>query len=100
MKSIRVERALKKLGADIRDARRRRRISTELMAERMGVSRGTLNRLEAGNPQVAISAWASALMILGKLDALADLVDRTQDPLGLDLLEEQLPQRIREGRVR
>ncbi|EIC23050.1 helix-turn-helix domain-containing protein [Thiorhodovibrio frisius] len=62
MKSIRIEHALRKLGADIRDARRRRRIGTELMAERMGVSRGTLNRLEAGNPAVSITAQSAATL--------------------------------------
>ena len=41
-----VVRALRKLGSDMRDARRRRRIPTQVMAERAGVSRTTLLKVE------------------------------------------------------
>ena len=94
-KSLRVEKALKKLGADIRDARRRRRISVRLMAERLGVSRTTLSHIEQGNPSVGMGSYALALYILGNIDALEMLMDRTNDPLGLDLMDRELPQRVR-----
>ncbi|QWA11515.1 helix-turn-helix transcriptional regulator [Sodalis ligni] len=48
MRLFRVEQALKKLGSNIQHARKRRRISTSLMAERIGITRATLSRLEAG----------------------------------------------------
>lgn len=51
---IPAKRALDKLGADIRDARRRRRIPTALMAERAGISRMTLNKIENGDPGVSM----------------------------------------------
>jgi transcriptional regulator with XRE-family HTH domain len=95
MKSFRVESALKKLGEDIRDARKRRRISTSLMAQRIGITRVTLNRIEKGDPKVNMGAYAMAIHILGKIEELEMLIDRTKDPLGLDLMEETLPQRIR-----
>ncbi len=95
MKSLRVERALKKLGADIRDARKRRRITVALMAERVGVTRVTLSRLEKGDPKVGMGHYAMALYVLGKIDELENIIDRTTDGLGLDLLEERLPKRIR-----
>ena len=41
-----VRRALRKLGQDIRDARRRRRIPTAVLAERASVSRATLVKIE------------------------------------------------------
>ncbi|WP_207917865.1 MULTISPECIES: helix-turn-helix domain-containing protein [Sodalis] len=89
---------LKKLGRDIQDARKRRRISTSLMAERIGITRATLSRLEAGDPKVSMGSYAIALYVLGKLDELEKIIDRTRDPLGLDLMDEQLPVRIRTGR--
>ena len=49
-----VRSALKKLGGDIADARKRRRISTATMAERVRASRPTLLRLERGDANVSI----------------------------------------------
>ena len=39
--------------------------------------------------------YATALFVLGLEDGLADIADRSRDRLGLDLLEERLPQRVR-----
>src|SRR6266404_4784122 len=85
---------LKKLGEDISDARKRRRISTAAMAERARVSRPTLFRLEQGDPNVSLGIFATVLFILGMRDRLADLVDAAHDRLGLDLQSEALPKRI------
>lgn len=38
--------ALRKLGQDINEARCRRRVTLELMAERAGLSRSTLGKIE------------------------------------------------------
>ena len=95
---IPVERTLRKLGADLRDARRRRRIPTRIMAERAGISRTTLNKLEKGDPGVGMGTYATTLFILGLLDRLAELADVRHDELGLDLADELLPQRIRHSR--
>ncbi len=87
-------RALRKLGADIHDARVRRRIPTALMAERAMISRGTLNRLEKGSPEVSIGIYATVLFILGLETRLGDLADIRTDEVGLQLDEARLPQRI------
>ena len=94
-----VNRALRKLGHDIRDARRRRRIPVAIMAERASIrSRTTLNKLEKGDPGVSIGTYATVLFVLGMTDRLADLVDPKNDSVGLALDEERLPQRIRRAR--
>jgi transcriptional regulator with XRE-family HTH domain len=85
---------LKKLGADLADARKRRRIATATMAERARVSRPTLARLERGDATVSLGIFATVLFVLGMQDRLADLVDAAQDRLGLDLQTELLPKRI------
>lgn len=92
---IPVRRTLRKLGADIRDARRRRRIPTAVMAERAFVSRMTLHKVEKGDPGVSLGAYATVLFVLGMTDRLADLADSRHDAVGLSLDDERLPQRIR-----
>lgn len=90
-----VQRALRKLGRDIRDARLRRRIPTKIMAERASISRTTLNKVEKGEPGVSLGIYATILFVLGLHDRLAELADVRNDTLGLELEEENLPQRIR-----
>lgn len=92
---IPVTRALRKLGRDIRDARRRRRIPAAILAERTSVSRMTLFKVEKGDPGVAFGTYATVLFALGMLDRLADVADPRHDTLGRELEEEHLPQRIR-----
>jgi DNA-binding XRE family transcriptional regulator len=90
-----VQRALRKLGLDLRDARRRRRIPTALMAERASISRTTLNKVEKGDPGVSLGHYATVLFVLGLQDRIGDLADVTSDVVGLELDEERLPRRIR-----
>lgn len=90
-----VLRALRKLGQDMRDARRRRRIPTSLMAGRASVSRTTLYKMERGDPGVAMGNYATVLFVLGLADRLGSLADVRSDIVGLELEEERLPQRIR-----
>jgi DNA-binding XRE family transcriptional regulator len=90
-----VVRALRKLGSDIRDARRRRRIPTTTMAQRASVSRTTLAKVEKGDPGVQLGIYATVLYILGFTNRIADLADIRKDETGLQLEEEHLPQRIR-----
>jgi transcriptional regulator with XRE-family HTH domain len=92
---IPVKRALKKLGRDIKDARLRRRISTELMCKRIYISRPTLNKIENGDPTVSMGAYATALFVLGMIQRLGELADLLHDSVGQILEEESLPKRIR-----
>ena len=92
--------ALRKLGHDIRDARRRRRIPVAVMAERASMSRTTLNKLEKGDPGVSLGKTAAVLFALGMAGRLADVADPRHDAVGLELEEERLPQRIRQPRRR
>jgi hypothetical protein len=90
-----VRHALRKLGRDIRDARRRRRIPAAIAAQRASISRTTLVK---GDPGVAIGIYATVLFVLGMADRLGDLAAPKNDPVGLQLEEENLPQRIRVAR--
>jgi transcriptional regulator with XRE-family HTH domain len=92
---IPVIKAMHKVGKDINDARRRRRITIELMAERAGVSRTTIGKIEKGDPTTSIGGYASVLFVLGMTDRLSDLVDGAHDLIGRRLEDEKLPQRVR-----
>jgi transcriptional regulator with XRE-family HTH domain len=92
---IPVQKALRKLGQDISDSRRRRRIPMALMTERAGISRATLGKIEKGDPSVSLGGYASVLFALGLTDRLGDLADANHDVVGRRLEEENLPKRIR-----
>lgn len=92
---IPVRRAMRKLGQDIRDARLRRRIPTELMAERASISRMTLYKAENGAVNVSMETYATILFVLGMIDRISNLADAGEDTLGRQLDEERLPKRIR-----
>jgi transcriptional regulator with XRE-family HTH domain len=90
-----VRRGLKKLGEDIALARRRRHISTQSMADRLQVSLKTLQRLEKGDPTVAVGTVATAMLVLSQLDRFTNLLDTASDDIGLSLMDQAVPKRIR-----
>lgn len=90
-----VKAALVKLGHDIAMARRRRRITTAMMAERIGTSRPTYHNIEKGHPGVSMGAYAMALYTLGLGTPFAELADPGRDDQGLLLEAEQRPVRVR-----
>lgn len=90
-----VERAIRKLGGDISLARRRRHISQASLAERMGASLSTVRRMERGDLRVPIHFFARALHVFGEIQSLENLLDTAKDDIGLTLMDENLPKRVR-----
>ena len=90
-----VRRTLRKLGHDIRDARKRRALSMETVADRAFTSRKTLQRIEQGDHGVSIGIYAAVLNALGLLDGLAALADPVNDNVGMDIAAANLPKRVR-----
>jgi transcriptional regulator with XRE-family HTH domain len=87
-------RALRKLGADIHDARRRRRLPMAVVAERAFTSRSTLKKIEAGDTNVSIGIYAAVLQALGLLDGLSQVADIGNDSVGQALATADLPKHI------
>lgn len=96
--SLPVERATRKLGSDISLARRRRHITQSSLAERMGASLSTVRRMEKGDVRVPIHFFARALHVFGEIQRLEQLLDTAKDDIGLTLMDEQLPKRVRNKR--
>lgn len=92
---LNVRKALRKLGGDIQIARKRRRLTMVMVAERAFISRNTLTRVERGDPTVALGIYATVLFVLGMADRLGQLADPLTDAVGLSLEEERLPKRTR-----
>jgi transcriptional regulator with XRE-family HTH domain len=90
-----VVRAIRKLGHDISLARRRRHISQASLAERMGASLSTVRRMERGDVRVPIHFFGRAMHVFGEIKALEQLLDSPRDEIGLMLMDDSLPKRIR-----
>ncbi|SIO36171.1 Helix-turn-helix domain-containing protein [Bradyrhizobium erythrophlei] len=89
-----VRRAMRKLGADIHNARRRRRLPMAVVAERAFTSRSTLQRVEAGDTNVSIGIYAGVLQALGLLDGLSKIADISNDSVGQALATAELPKHV------
>jgi len=84
-----VEKQMRALGERLKLARLRRELTTVLFAERLGISRDTLSRLEKGDPNIALGTYMRALRVLG-LDKDMDAIAR-DDELGRKLQDLKLP---------
>ncbi len=60
---------LEHMGEQIRLARLRRKLSSQLVAERAGISRQTLTAVEKGTSTVSIGSYAAVLHALNNLDS-------------------------------
>ena len=90
---------LETMGMQIRMARLRRKLSTELVAERAGISRATLWAVEKGSPSVAIGIYAAVLHSLNNMDKDLLLIAK-DDELGRKLQDLDLSGRKRAPRKR
>lgn len=75
------ENILETMGEQIKLARLRRDLSAELVAERAGISRTSLWKVESGSPAVAIGIYAAVLNALGGMDTDLLLIAK-DDELG------------------
>jgi len=73
------EKILANMGEQIKLARLRRNLPTELVAERAGISRATLWAVEKGTPTVAIGIYAAVLHALGGMDKDLDLIAKDDE---------------------
>ena len=89
--------AIEKLGADLAVARLRRKESLKTWAQRMGVSVPTLQRLEAGDPGVGIGIVGTALWLIQRDGALAQLAapELDQGAIEMDIRQAQALGRAR-----
>lgn len=91
------ETILKTMGEQVKLARLRRNLSAELVAERAGISRASLWKVESGNPAVAMGIYAAVLHALGNMDKDLALVAK-DDEMGRQMQDLNLITRKRASR--
>src|ERR1700723_1741468 len=89
----RLARLMAGLGENIRKARLRRAYSTETLAQRAGITRKTLYRVEHGDPAVAIGIYARVLQTLRLQNDLGSIA--ADDALGRKLQDAELEPKTR-----
>jgi len=85
---------LEQMGEQIKLARLRRKISSQLVAERAGISRQTLHAVEKGSSTVSIGSYAVVLHALNNMDTNLLLIAK-DDEFGRKLQDLNLPTRKR-----
>ena len=88
---------LKTMGEQIKLARLRRDLPAKLVAERAGISRATLWKVENGSPSVSIGIYAAVLHALNNMDRDLLLVAK-DDRMGREMQDLQLVTRKRASR--
>lgn len=89
----RVSRLLEGLGAHLKLARLRRKYSAEIVAQRAGITRRTLSKVEQGDPAVALGVYARVMQVLRLEDDLALLAK--DDELGRKLQDAGISTKLR-----
>ncbi len=92
------EEILATMGEQIKLARLRRNLSTELVAGRAGISRASLWKVEKGDPSVAMGIYAAVLHALNNMDRDLLMIAK-DDVLGRELQDiNLLPKKRASGR--
>ena len=79
-----VAKSLRELGENLAVARIRRRESQRTWAKRLGISVPTLIRMERGDPGVSAGIYATALWLMGRVNALPNVADPAEDKGALE----------------
>ncbi len=94
-----VRRALRSLADSASTWRRLRGLTQAQLAERAGVSRGVVRRLEAGDGGISAENLLRILRALGIQDLMTDALDPMKSDIGRLRAEEELPARVRPRRL-
>jgi transcriptional regulator with XRE-family HTH domain len=90
-----VEQALKRLGANLRTARTRRRLTVPEVAEKIGTGIRAVYDAERGKPSTSIATYAALLWTFGLLGDFEVLADPARDTEGQTLALAREPRRVR-----
>jgi transcriptional regulator with XRE-family HTH domain len=94
-----VARAARDLSEDLVTWRKLRGLTQAQLADRAGIARDTLSRLENGESGVSLETVLRVLRALGLLDTLADAFDPHRSDIGRMRSDEELPKRVRTRRL-
>jgi len=92
---IPVQRAARSLGEHFKTRRKLLNLTERQVAERAGVDRKTVSRIETDTATTSVGALLRVARALGILDVLVDAVDPHDTEVGRLRAREQLPERVR-----
>jgi len=92
---VRTQRAAHEVGEHLRTWRKLLGLTAEQVAERAGITRQTLGRLERGESGVGFDVVLNVLRALGQLDVLVKALDPYESDLGRARADQALPVRVR-----
>ncbi len=93
--SLRVKTAARTIGEQLVAWRKLQGLTAAQLADRAGISRDTLRRVEKGERGVSFDAMLSVTRALGVLDAVVKATDPYETDLGRARADEVLPKRVR-----
>jgi transcriptional regulator with XRE-family HTH domain len=94
-----VRRTNRRLAEDLVVWRKLRGLTQAQLADRAGVGRATLARLESGEGGATLESLLRVLRSLGILDSLSKALDPYESDVGRLRSGEELPQRVRSSRL-
>lgn len=84
-----------RIGAHLTAWRKLQSLTAEQVADRAGISRDTLRRLEKGETTVGIDVFLNVARVLGTLDRVVEALDPYETDLGRARADQALPKRVR-----
>lgn len=93
-----VDRALKRLGENLRVARTRRKLTVDEVAEKLGINRKTVMEAEKGKVSTAAAVYAALLWTYDLLGPFSDLANPATDEQGLTLASASEKKRARKSK--
>ena len=94
-----IEKALQQLGANLRTARLRRRLTIADVAGKIGAGRRAVADAEKGKPSTGMVVYAALLWAYGLLEDFRLLADPGRDEEGLTLARLQEKARVRHAQA-
>jgi len=91
----RLQRDARRLGEQFTTWRKLLGYTTTQVAERAGISRPTLRKIEHGDPGVALGSMLAVARVLGFTERLLLALDPYETDLGRASADRVLPQRVR-----
>lgn len=92
---VRTVLSAREMGESIAAWRKMRGLTVQQLAEKANASRGTITRLEHGDPSVSLATFLNVCNVLGVTDAVQRAVDPYETDYGRLRADQELPQRVR-----
>lgn len=94
--TARTRRAARTIGEHVVSWRKLLGLTAEQVADRAGISRSTLRRLEHGDPSVGLDVFLNVVRVLGPLEDFVASLDPYETDLGRARADQTLPKRVRQ----